>query len=65
MPKVSGLLTTAGLKTKTGEVESKIPDVSGLVKKTDNNAKLSDTEGKYLTTCDCNKFVSKRINRKL
>ena len=33
MPKVSGLLTTAGLKTKTGEVESKIPDVSGLVKK--------------------------------
>ena len=29
------------------EIENKIPDTSGLVKKTDYNAKITEIEGKY------------------
>ena len=51
IPDVSGLLTTTVLNTKIIEVENKIHDVTGLVKKkTDYDAKISDIEGKYLTT---------------
>ena len=35
-------MTTNVLNIKIGEVQSKIPDNSGLVKKTDLNAKISD-----------------------
>ena len=41
-------MTTAVLNTKIGEVENKIPDVSGLVRKTDYNAKIKDIETKIL-----------------
>ena len=40
----SGLVTTTILNTKIEEVENKIPGVSGLVKKTDYNAKISVIE---------------------
>ena len=38
-----GLVTIAVLNTKTDRVENKTPGVSGLVKTTDNKAKISDT----------------------
>ena len=34
--------------TDKTEVENKIPDTSGLVKKTNYDAKISDIEGKFL-----------------
>ena len=33
-------------------------DISGLVKKTDYNAKISDIQGKYFSASDYNKFTS-------
>ena len=53
---LNGLVTTSVLNKRIGEVESKIPDISGLVKKTDYNAKISDIETKYFTNSDYNKF---------
>ena len=41
-------MTTAVLNAKIGEVENKIPDVSGLVRKTDYNAKIKHIETKIL-----------------
>ena len=43
---MNGLVTTTVLNTKISEVEIKIPDISGLVKKKDYNAKISDIEKK-------------------
>ena len=40
IPKLSGLVTTTVLHTKMGKFEGEIPDISGLVKKKDYNAKL-------------------------
>ena len=48
IPDTSGLVSTTVLNTKIGEVESKIPCVSGFVKKIDYDAKIKD----------CNKFTS-------
>ena len=45
---MSALVTTTVLNTKIGEVENKIPDTSGVVRKTDYNITMSDTEGKTL-----------------
>ena len=49
-------MTTPVLNTKTTEVENKTYNFSGLVKKADN-AKTPDTEQKYLTTSDYDKFT--------
>ena len=54
-------MTTAVRNTKIGEVENKIPDVSGLVKKTYYNAKISDTETRYFTTSDYNNLRVKYL----
>ena len=54
IPKLSGSVTTAVLHTKMGKFEGEIPDISGLVKKTDYNAKLLVIEGKYFSTSDYN-----------
>ena len=44
-------------------IENKIPDVSNLVKKkTDYDAKILDTESKYFTTADYNKFTSQTLD---
>ena len=48
IPDTSGLVSTTVLNTQIGEVENKIPCVSGFVKKTDYDAKIKD----------CNKFTS-------
>ena len=50
--------------TKFLEFENKIPDTSGLVKKTDYDAKISDIEVKYFTISDYNKFTSKILETK-
>ena len=55
---ISGLATTAVINTNIGGVEHQIPDVNDLVNKTDDDAKISDIEGKYFTTSDYNKFTS-------
>ena len=39
---MTGLVTSTVLSNKIGEVEDKIPDVSGLIKKTDYDAKMKD-----------------------
>lgn len=43
--------------TKIGEVENKVLDVNGLVKKADYNAKISGLRKKYFTTSDYHKFT--------
>ena len=58
-------MNNAVLNTKIGEAENKIPDVSGLVKKTVYNAKISDMEKKYFTTSDYNKLTSEVIDIKI
>ena len=58
-------MTTTVLDTNIGEVEIKIPDVSGLVKKTDYDARISDIEKKYLTTSDNNRFTSGILDAKM
>ena len=49
-------MTTTVLNTKISEVENKIHSVSGLVKKTDYDAKMKDIEEIYFTTADHNKL---------
>ena len=39
MPYVNGLVTATAFDTKLKEVESKMPEVSGLVKKVDYDAR--------------------------
>ena len=46
IPDVIGLVTTAVFNTNIKEVENKIQIVSGSVKKTDYNAKISDIKKK-------------------
>ena len=46
LPDTNGLVTTAVLNTKNGEVENKIPDTSNLVTTTFVNAKISEVENK-------------------
>ena len=45
-------------------VENKIPDVSNLVKKTDNDAKISDIKSKYFAMAYYNKFTVKYLMQK-
>ena len=52
-------MTESVLKTKISEVENKIISVSGLVKKTDYDAKIKDIERKY------NKFTSDVLDVKI
>ena len=62
IPKTIGLVTTTVLETEIGEVERKIQDVSGFVKKTDCDAKISDIEKKYFTTFDYKKFTKEIVD---
>ena len=51
IPSITCLATTSTLNA----AENKIPKVSYLVKKTDYNAKISNTDVKCFTTFDWNK----------
>ena len=58
-------MTNTVVDTKIGEVENKIPDVSGLVRKADCDAKISDIEVKYFDTSNYNKFMSNILDEKI
>ena len=49
---------TTVLDTKTKEADSKIHNLSGLVKKTDYDTKILEIRRKYFTTSSYNKFKS-------
>ena len=53
MPNITNLATTTALTA----VESKVPNVSNLVKKTDYNPKISETENKITTDHDHGKYI--------
>ena len=59
---VSGSVTTAVLNTKIGKVENKLPDTSGLVNKTDYNAKYQIFRR---NTSDNNKFTCDILDAKI
>ena len=40
-------MTTTAFNIKIREIEDQYPGVSGLIKETDYNAKISDIEAKY------------------
>ena len=65
IPLASCLVTTTILHTKIGEAENKIPDVTGLVKKTDYDAKISGIEGKHFSTVYYIKFTSDILDAKI
>ena len=58
-------MTTTVLNTKIKVVDSKIPDHSGLVRKTDYDAKISEIEGKYFTTSSYNKLTGNIVDVKI
>ena len=58
-------MTTTVLNTKISDVDNKIPSVSGLVQKTDYDAKIKDIEGKYFTNVDYNKYISDIFDEKI
>ena len=65
IPSITNLATTTALTT----VENKIPNVSNLIKKSDYNAKLNETEkkitdhdhDKYITNSEFNKLTSENF----
>ena len=62
---MNGLVTTGFLNPKFAEVDNKTRDVSGLVKKIDYDAKISDIQKKYFTTADYNKLTSETLDAKI
>ena len=58
-------MTATILNTKIKVVDSKILDLSGLVKKTDYDAKISEIEGKYFTTSSYNKLTGNIVDLKI
>ena len=69
IPSITGLATTSALTA----VENKIPDTSNLVKKTDYNTKITETEkkltdhnhDKYITTTEFNKLATDAFNARI
>ena len=62
---MSGLVTTTVLNIEISEVENKIPNVSGLVKKSDYDAKITDIEEKCFANPDYNKFTRVTLDAKI
>ena len=52
------------MNAKISEVENKIHDVNGLVKKAGYDAKILVIEKKYFTTFDYNKLTEKKKKKK-
>ena len=50
---------------KISGIETKVLDISGFVKKTDYDAKISGTEKEYFTTADYNRFTSEPLDAKI
>ena len=51
-------MTSNVLNKKIKEIDNEIPELCGLVKKTDYLAKISKAERKYFITSDYNRFTS-------
>ena len=58
-------MTATILNTKIKVVDSKIPDLSGLVRKTDYDAKISEIDGKYFTTSSYNELTGNIVDVKI
>ena len=58
IPEVNGLLTTTPLIRKIIKVKDETPDVSRLVRETNDNAKIWDIEAKDFPTFDYNNLIS-------
>ena len=58
------MVTATVLNTKIKEVDKKIPDLCGLVKKK-VKAKISQIQGKYYATFDYHKFMGAILNAKI
>ena len=58
-------MTINVLNTKIDDVERKIPNASSLVNKRNYGDKILDTEGKYFTTSDYNKFMSDILDARI
>ena len=58
-------MTTSALNTKISEVRNKIPNVVGLVKKTDYDTKIKDNKGKYFTIANYSKLTSDIFEAKI
>ena len=58
-------MTATILNTKIKVVDSKILDLSGLVRKTDYDAKISEIDGKYFTTSSYNKLTGNIVDVKI
>ena len=54
IPNITNLATTTALNA----VENEIPNANNLVKKTDYNTKISDTENKITTDHDHDKYIT-------
>ena len=54
IPNITDLATTTALTT----IENKIPNVSNLVKKSDHNTKVSETENKVNTDHYHDKYIT-------
>ena len=69
IPSISGLAASSALTA----VQNEIPDISNLVKKTDYNTKISETEtkltdhnhGKYITTSEFNRLAKEIFDASL
>ena len=55
---INDLVTMTVLNTKIKEVDNKIPDLKGLVKKTDYDVKVLEIEEKHFTTSVINLRVT-------
>ena len=58
-------MATVIFNTKIKEVHNKIPDHSGLVKRTYYDAKIFDIEKKYFTIYDYNRFKCNILHAKI
>ena len=58
---ITGLATTSAFNA----VETKIPGVSNLVKKTSYDATISGIQAKYFTTSNYNKFTGEIFDTKI
>ena len=56
---------SASVDTTDLIVESKVPDLSGLAKKTDYEAKILEMDERYFISSDYNKFTSDIVDTKI
>ena len=59
------LLKKKDYDAKINEIKGEILSITGLVKKTVYNTKISDIEFKYFITSDYNKFMSNVLDTKI